>query len=223
MQIISNVKFTWSAEKFTRALKTEVNNRVQRVCEHLRTKVIENVSQGQSPVEAPSAPGNYPRAVSGDIIRRMFVQLDKTNFSGIVGTNSPHGLWQEVGTTGADMRPTKKKAMTIPISAADAARIMESVRRPGKGGRRIKKGNSNRALMRRAGIVTIAGRLYLLRTFARRKPILQRSFLRRTLSEEQDAIMRIMATPLGKGVAPGAVSVSAQFPANLPSGPDYEI
>jgi hypothetical protein len=222
VQIATKVTFTWTADKFTRALKTEVNNRIERSLEYLRTAIIKNVSVSGESLGNVSAPGDFPRAASGDIVRRMFVDQDRQNFSGRVGTNSFHGLIMEFGAPAATMRPTKMRAMTIPISNADATRIMAEYRRPGKRGKAIKKGNSNRSLMRRAGIVIIAGKLYLLRSFARRKAIAPRPFLRRTLNEEQNAIMKIMQAPLGKGIAPGAVSVGATFPAGA-GGSDFAI
>jgi hypothetical protein len=221
MQLTSHVTFFWKGDQFTKAVKAEMANRLEKACEHLKTKTQENLSQGAGDDGAPSAPGEFPHAVKGMVRKSIYAKVYRRELKGEVGTPLKVGLWLEFGTGGpVEIRPVNAKALTIPISAADAQRIMSNPKlfKRGKSGRVIKAGNSHRQLMRRAGIITIRGQLYLLRSFVKRGPMLQRSFLRRTLEEERPAIRAIMMAPLPKGMSGGLTETAQSVTVGAPSG-----
>jgi hypothetical protein len=224
MQLTSKVSFFWKGDQFTKAVKAEMANRLEKSCEHLKTHVQQNLSEGSGTDQAPSQPGEFPNDAKHELAKRVFAKVYRRELRGEVGVPAGHwgniAFWLEFGTSGpVEIRPVNAKALTIPITAARAQEIMSNPKlfKTGKSGRVIKAGNSHRQLMRRAGIITIKGQLYLLRSFAKRGPMLQRSFLRRTLEEERPAIRAIMMAPLPKGMSGGLTETAQSVTVAAPS------
>ena len=53
----------------------------------------------------PSAPGEFPKKVTGQLRRRVVWEVDEHKLTARVGTNLPYGKWLEVGTRLMKARP----------------------------------------------------------------------------------------------------------------------
>jgi hypothetical protein len=198
----ATVRVWWEGDKFDAALKKELADRIERVGEVLKTGIQKNLSTSGT-VFTPSGAGELPHAVTTRLRGAIQSKPLRRELKVYVGVpDGPLGdiaYWLEFGTEGpVEIKPVNAKALMIPITADQAEQIMSNPKlyKRGKSGKIIKAGNSKRKLMRRAGIVTYRGNLYLLRSFVRRGPMAQRSFLRRTLEEMKPELLQIMCAKL---------------------------
>lgn len=66
-----------------------------------------------------SFPGQPPRRQTGELQTSVFSEVDEESMSAFVGTNEPHGIYQELGTSrGIAPRPWLRPAL-----AAGAAKV----------------------------------------------------------------------------------------------------
>lgn len=204
------VVFFWQSDKWTAGLVKVLGDRLERCCELLARSVRQNLLKtGRGGTR--SMPYELPHAESGLLAKSIFSRVDRKRLGGMVGTPIKYGVYLEFGTRSKfTIRPVKARALLIPITEKDAYRLIDTMkyRKYDQHGKPLKRANSAKAQMKRAGVVKINGKWFLFRRWAKRWPIRQRSFLRRTLAEQRGAIMNIMLAPLPKNVAGGNISVT---------------
>ena len=100
--------------------------------------------------------------------------------------------------------PTQAKALAIELTRAEAISIAnrQEYYVKGRGGKPLKRGNSMKARMERAGIKRNTrgkrkrGQFVILRANVLRGPIRPRPFFRRTVNEQKRALAQIMNRPI---------------------------
>jgi hypothetical protein len=214
---IALVKFQFKGDQYSKAVKAEMARRLNRATQYLETKVQLNISVPKDLIGPMPTPAEFPRAISRQLGRSIYAEVDAENLIGHVGAGRQASkalaaiiLSLEFGARG-DVRITPKlaKALKIPVTQSEAQAItnrFQTYRRKGPAGpnsfqMRPKRGA--RDLMKRAGIIRIRGQLYVLRMWAMRGPVRQKSFLRRTLHEERLRLVGIMCAPLPAGLSGG--------------------
>jgi hypothetical protein len=211
-RLLASVNFSWRGEKYTKAVIKEFGRRIKRSTEHLKSKVLLNISTPGDLIGPMPTAAEFPRAINNELRKKIYGITDQEKLLGRVGVSGGENEhWVKVvmalefgSPEPIVIRPKAMKALKIPITPSQAAEIIASGKyhRKGKSGKVIKKGNSKRSLMKRAGIVTgKRGQLFILRKWVKRGPIRQKSFLRRTLYEEEQEIMKIMGAPLPEGIS----------------------
>ncbi len=87
--------------------------RVNAACIHLKNRLREAMSVSQPTSGSgsrkrgldPSAPGEYPKIVTGHLRRNVNSEYDAQTQVGRVGTNVPYGRYLELGTSKMQRRP----------------------------------------------------------------------------------------------------------------------
>lgn len=215
---IALVKFQFKGTEYSKAVKTEMARRLNRATQYLKTKVQLNISVPRDLIGPMPTPSEFPRAINGQLRKVIYSDVDPDNLIGRVGAGRQASkalaaiiLSLEFGARG-DVRITPKlaKALKIPVTQSEAQAIMlrfqkyKRVRGSiGTGVIAVRPVYRPKSLMKAAGIIRIRGQLYVLRMWAMRGPVRQKSFLRRTLHEERLRLVGIMCAPLPAGLSGG--------------------
>jgi len=109
----------WYGEKVLRTVRDRVGERLERAGRETRDHIRERLSRSQ-PTRgvgfrkrglAPSAPGEYPKKVMGDLRRSINMRMSADRTVCQVGTNVPYGRWLELGTRKMRRRPWLSKGI----------------------------------------------------------------------------------------------------------------
>lgn len=197
--VAASVKFDWFAKKTTKSLQNIIKRRLQTVGKMLRDEIKRRISQSSRTQR--SLPGQFPRAETSRLrasIITWYGESDRGVQYQVVATPLVYAKWLEFGTSRKTIFPRQRRALLIPITREEAVEIANRSKytRRGKRGRALKRGNSLRTRMRRAGIVRKRNKFYLLRKRANRGPLLPRPFFRRTVNEKRGNIRKIMTQPI---------------------------
>jgi len=109
----------WKGDEAMRLIRTEAANRLEGAGMFVRGKARENISRAQPTRLAhsratgesyrvgldPSAPGEFPKKVSGRLRLGVAYEVDRERLEARVGTNVPWGKWLELGTRLMAPRP----------------------------------------------------------------------------------------------------------------------
>ena len=197
--VAGSVKFTWHGDVTSERLRKAIGRKLKKVGQHVQSSIKQNISTSSR--IGRSVEGEMPHSETRRLSQSIFTHTEVNNrvqFT-IIGTPLIYARWLEFGTRGQiRIVPTKARALAIRISRAEAMSIAN--RREyylkGKKGKRLKRGNSMRARMKRAGIVRRRGKFWILRANVMRGPLRPRPFFRRTLNEQRRVINEIMTQPI---------------------------
>ncbi len=194
-----SVKYKWYGDVTSDRIKKAILRRLTKVATLLKTEIKKKISVSSKIFR--SIPGEPPRAETRTLAQSIFTHVGEsggTQFA-IVGTPKEYARALEFGTRGGiTIVPKKKKALSIQITREEAMRIAgrSEYYVKGKRGGAVKRGNSSRARMKRAGIWRTRGKFWLIRARVLRGPLRPRPFFRRTLNEQRRAINKIMKQPM---------------------------
>src|SRR5262245_770883 len=93
--ISGKVQIKLHTDKFPDALKKEFVKRLNLLGVAIQGRIQRNISQSGS---SPSAPGEFPHAVTSRLRNSIFFRVDPVGPSLLLGTNAKHGLALEFGT-----------------------------------------------------------------------------------------------------------------------------
>ncbi len=106
-----NATFRWAGDVFTEGVHAIMTIRVMTASEHLRNRVIKNLSVSSRSF-GRSKPGQFPRADTGRLRNSIFKRMVQGKLAGQVGTNLNYGLWLEYGTKATVILPVKRKVLS---------------------------------------------------------------------------------------------------------------
>jgi hypothetical protein len=107
----------WKGQEASTIVFADVGNRVNAAGRWFRDQLrgsvsIPNISLNAAgkPIKGtrgsqPSAPGEYPRKVTGWLRKNIQSEYSRANLTSRVGTNVPYGKWLETGTSRMAARP----------------------------------------------------------------------------------------------------------------------
>ncbi len=195
----STVTYKFGGGDWLKGAKKEIFRRLVAAGEHLKTEIQKTISTSSN--SGPSKEGEPPHADMGSLRKSIFRTTDEKTLTTVVGTNAIVARWLEFGTRGGKrIVPKRAKALAIPLTKQEATEIANRSKYfvKGKSGRVLKRGNSLRARMARAGIKRNKrgkrkrGQFVILRSSVIQGPIRPRPFFRRTLNEQKRNLARIM-------------------------------
>ena len=108
----------WHGDEAIRRVNGTMVQRLQGAAMYVRGEARKNISVGQPtrlthPVAGgsrrvglePSAPGEYPKKVTGQLRQSVSWEVDEKRLTARVGTNLDYGMWLELGTRLMKARP----------------------------------------------------------------------------------------------------------------------
>ena len=199
----SFVEFKFAGGQWVAGARKEIFRRLIAAGEHLKGQIQTNISVASN--TRPSREGEYPHADMGQLRNSIYRTTDEGTLTTIVGTADKKARWLEFGRRGGKIiTPKNAKMLAIELTRQEAIKIANKPQYYLKGtrGKVLKRGNSLRARMARAGIKRNKrskrkrGQYILLRAKVTQGPIRPRPFFRRTVAEQKDQIARIMNRPI---------------------------
>jgi len=106
-----NATFRWDHDRWMEGIQTVMRTRVMIVAEHLRNKVVKNIS-APSRTMGRSKAGQFPRADSVRLRNTIFRRFRRKGLTAQVGTNLDYGLWLEYGTKATVIFPKKGRFLS---------------------------------------------------------------------------------------------------------------
>jgi hypothetical protein len=122
---LSFARIVMHDKKFVAAYRSEYVKRLHLACQICQTDVQRKLRLHSTKAEGPSKPGEVPHAVSGDLSRDYFHEVDEVKLIGIVGSPLRYSLWLELGLENLDARPHLR-----PTMIANETRVRQILSRP---------------------------------------------------------------------------------------------
>lgn len=101
-----NASLRWRGDEYEAAVTKIMSTRVLIAAEHLRNRVVRNISI-PSRTMGRSKAGQFPRADTGRLRNTIFRRMGSDGLMAQVGTNLNYGLWLEYGTKAKVIFPKK--------------------------------------------------------------------------------------------------------------------
>jgi phage gpG-like protein len=188
---MAGVRIKWRQAKLERAVMQNAAVRLKTVGEWMRARVVEKISQGKTRTQGPSRPGQPPHVDTGYLRQSITWILNDKALRLRVGTGVIYGRILELG---GPVRPVKAKMLSVPISK-EAKKHKGSPRIFPKPLQMIqRKGGPPLLIEERKGGCHGGQRCIIHYVLVPKVVIAKRPYLRPTLEEQWQAILRILRT-----------------------------
>lgn len=95
----------WKGKEATHLILRGVDARVKAAAEWFRDRLREAVSRPNPTRKDPSAPGEYPKRVTGEFLHSIKYRFNKTKHQASIGSSTDKARWLETGTSNMEARP----------------------------------------------------------------------------------------------------------------------
>lgn len=112
-------------KKVVPAYRREYVKRLHLACQVCQTDVQRRLRLHSTKAVGPSKPGEIPHAVTGDLSKSYFHEVDEAKLQGIVGSPFLYALWLELGAEHLEPRPHLRVVML-----ANEARVRQILSTP---------------------------------------------------------------------------------------------